>query len=661
MPVNRFDVLPGQKYISTYTPLPYAELADIAAKYQHKSDTNKMIPYEFDKLASSLEAAPYHQNYKDQVIGKYKGAINELVNNTKDFASPDFQAKAMNIVSSFKNDKDVQTIQGEAKAFKKYEDSYALDPKNQRDLNFSLPDGQISEGHLIKHGLNIVPYANHVKDAASYTEHMIADKKPGSYIKPYKDGFMYETVNGSTEYITKDRLQNDAADQVQSYAGTEGGNFRMKEFIAKQLPQLAPKLSNMNYDQITEVLGEEGKKSIDTYLANDIIAQGLQKVHTKREATIGLHNDSIGYDQSKQEQSASTTPESISLTDKGTMRDVMPEGLSKFYNKDGTHNITGSMESGTKEAGDRIGKMAGFVNLDLLANKSTNIDKNAAQYADQLFETASKIMGTSRKEVANQYNEPGKGLNWLKGVVENHYSNIALQKNTVATLQEAEQVTASKFFIGDKDRAMHNLGAAEITDLQGNLVDKTELIDNIRNKDNDQGLHVRSIGFDKPGQIVISDKNGNSYYANTNYETLKKLTKPAVEINKGAESYLKDFKLSDSQKSNLGIKGTSEAPKFTVDYNGKQISGEAIDRHVYKTQDNTIDAISIVSRSLTGDPLPFVNLITYDKDGKMVGNSTMTLEDYKSFTGNTILQNSEFRGLNKQKENKVSFDTNIGE
>lgn len=166
MPTGRFDVGVGQKYVSTYVPLPFEEISSIAKDYQKQHDLGKMLPNELDKLANALQAAPIHQDYKDKVVKGAHESITKIVDDAHgNYASPEFQKKAMDAIYAFKNNPDVQNIMNTKNWWDKNYEAYANNPKNADDLNYTLQkDAAHQTGYKQTnqgvYALKVTPYAD---------------------------------------------------------------------------------------------------------------------------------------------------------------------------------------------------------------------------------------------------------------------------------------------------------------------------------------------------------------------------------------------------------------------------------------------------------------------------------------------------------------------
>jgi hypothetical protein len=305
---------------------------------------------------------------------------------------------------------------------------------------------------------------------------------------------------------------------------------------------------------------------------------------------------------------------------------------------------------GSKESGDRAAQSGGWLNLDM--NEKNTSTQKTKEYINSLYDNASNILGLSKKEVADLYKTKKSGYSWLKNTVEDYYKNLSTKKGTVVTLQAPEQETATKFFLGsnvpDSDASTSigsNIRKSEITDLEGNIKTDFEGI-------NSNNYAVSSIGFEKPGQVVLSGNNGEQLYMNTNYESLKKITKPIVDLVKNATSFSKDFKLTEGQQQRLKSK-TPLTSNLNVD--GSNINKTQFDNQQFNIGDDLYNIDAYIIRQDNGLPQEYYYVKEYNPTTKEVKESTLTEDQLKVKFANTVINSPEFRSINKQKETTVSF------
>lgn len=493
--VNRYTNVNWNNPISMQIPRPFAEMDAIGRRTQDSYDKGKQLPGIMGEISAKIKAAPYHQDYKDQVLNGYNDQMNSLVDKYHgNYGSPDFQMDASKLISKLSNSQDLQTIQAEGKAFDNYQEKYAQDPKNQRDLNFSLPNGQIHEGHLIKHGINVVPFAEHTKDASSYTEHIIPDSNAISSIQPHQDGFMYVLKNGEHQFINGNRIKQIAQQAVPSYAGTAGGDFRMKKFLSENIPQLGPQLSKLGYEQIKDMLPERAGQALDSYLANDIEAQGQQKIHDQTKLTQGLHNDALAKTKFNNQIANQTT----STQSEGLSTNTLLDATKDLKFKDGKLELplTRTMEN----------KIQGKSELEFKSPTGPEIlDKQkytaSLQLINNLKQEHPELASLSDEKVVNSYREAVKSLH-SESIPLNSISNLAAKGIGEAI---ARNKTQRNFYLYDSK------GKTEDGTLQ-TVLDKLD----IKEEDFDKALKSGVSGYTQAGPsagsyyIEVKDGDGNS-------------------------------------------------------------------------------------------------------------------------------------------------------
>jgi len=292
MPVNRFDNPVGQRYVSTYVPLPYEQLSEIAKQHQDKHDRNRMLPLEFDKMASALKAAPIHQDKKDALIKGYKGLIDSAVNSTKDYASPEFQKKVTDILYQFRNDPSVQEIENTKNWWDKEYLPYRGNKENQRDLDFTVQkDESNSTGYKQTdkgvYSLNTTKYADSAKAAEDIMSNIKASGKSTgvwdlSHSKQLGNGYteVYNKTTNSYEQITDAQVKNIAAHSVGIYGRTDAGLYRLRQMLQ---PIYGDKVQELSYDNLEKLTSPNVFNAVNQELQNDLtsIAYKQQFRNTK--------------------------------------------------------------------------------------------------------------------------------------------------------------------------------------------------------------------------------------------------------------------------------------------------------------------------------------------------------------------------------------------
>src|ERR1700751_895088 len=220
--------------------------------------------------------------------------MNDLVDQYHgNYGDPQFKVDANRLIGKLANDPKIQTIQQESKAYDKVLE-HLSDPKNARDINdFVLPTEQINKPHILSKGINSVPFADYTKHASQYTDKIIPDSNSINKITPTQDGLMYELKNGEHQFITKGRIHQIAIDNLSQYANTEGGKYRIGQFIRDYVPQLGEHISKIDYDRLKQHLNETNpqlSQHLDNYLASDIEGLGEQKIHNQIKYNEQLHN-----------------------------------------------------------------------------------------------------------------------------------------------------------------------------------------------------------------------------------------------------------------------------------------------------------------------------------------------------------------------------------
>lgn len=648
MPLNRFSTVGQSEYTPQHVPLPFEAIAALGEKTQKTYDAAIDDTYKLKDLMTKVPAihdpnlglsnikkkqeldaqfAPKIDELTNKIMAGDPNAPRELEQVKRDFVNNPIRQELENSYVDYKAYKEDRTKKGDKYAA--WEDPY---------VNQQLVDANTGELKPFRYsGMGEVQ--DHQKLSDEMMKGFVESSNEFKTARLGADGII-RTNFGKGAAITDKQIRNAANAKINDFINNKEGISFLKQ-MKFQYPDATP-------EQLQQAVSDK------------LYHSGMNQIHNNSGGGNIIDVTSMANDISeKLAQIASTTPETLTLRDNGSLKTMMPEGLSKFYDNNDI-NLSNNVQAGSKQQGDEVAKMGGWINLELGdSKKSNNLQKNAIEYTNQLFENASKILGISKKEVAERYKKEDNGYKWLKGTVENHYQNLTLEKNNVATLQAPEQIAATNFFLGGNpsekespDAIAPNIRSAELTDLQGNRIDNKKGI-------NSNNYNVSSIGFDKPGQIVLSGSNGTQLLMNTNYPTFNKVTQPMVDINNGATNYLKTFELNKDQKSRLGIADniSNKAPEFSTILNDQPIKGEAIDWHKYKLNNKQYDVITFNTRAITGNPEIYVNYKVKDNNGNVIDMKTLSLDQYKILTANSIIQSPEFRSINKEHENKVEFNT----
>lgn len=646
--INRFDTSIDKGYISNRIELPFAELQGIAATQQKNYDDTINETY---KLQDMMNLVPV---INDPNLGLSNVQAKKDLDNK-------YSQRISEVADKIVKGNDLMSAQRDLNRLKR---EYVNDP-NRIELENSYK--------------NYVTYKDDITKKAGKYDTLLDDYRGQQLygdtgLKPFRYAGMEDKLDIEKRFAeTMDKIKEDTKEWDVESLGQDGIKIGSKGRAAGITED---KVLGLAKTKVVGVLTQtpEGQQFIKKFqrlnpnaTQEDILNAGVNLLFSSGAQQIfsdKLSGNSVDVtsmwgalrkeSQDKEAQMASTTPETLNLIDNGEMSKIMPSELSKFYSGNNI-DLTNSTDPGTKEAGDRIANNGGWLNLDIMKDTTGSIKKKSIEYVNELYENASKILGTSKNQVAQIYKSKGNdGYNWLKNTVETYYNNLSLQKNTVATLQGAEQQTATNFFLGNKisdkdkidDAVGSNVRASELTDLNGNIITKKDGI-------NSNNFNVSSIGFTKPGQVVLSDNTGTQLYMNTNYETFKNITKPVVDIVSGSDSFKKSFKLTEEQKRNLGSKSPIES-KLNIE--GNILNKTTYDKKQFNIGNTVYNIDSYLIRENGSMPVEYHYVVETDPFTGERKESTLTENQLKIKFSNAIINSPEFRGINKQKENKVSFD-----
>jgi hypothetical protein len=636
MAVNRYTTVDWAAPTSSYIPKPFAEMMEVGKTMQKKYDTAIDDTYKLKDLMAKIPAIDDPQlglsnvQKKAELDAKYHPKIDELSNK---IASGDVNAtrELEQIKRDFVNDPDRQELENSYLNYKTYkEDKIKKGGKYDPLLDDYYGQKLIGESGELK-PFRYSGMEDSLDAPKRFKEIMgdIADDAKSWDIESLgKDGIKIGS-KGKRAGVDETKVNKVVNNKVNLALNTDEG----RQFV-KRLKRIKPDITD-------DELLSETRKALFSSAYEQI---GMDKMSG---SSVSL-TDMWSRNQDKQDQEASTAAEALNLETQELSK-VMPEGLSKFYNGDKL-NLMDTWSPGSKESGDRAAQSGGWLNLDM--NEKNTSTQKTKEYINSLYDNASNILGLSKKEVADLYKTKESGYSWLKNTVEDYYKNLSTKKSTIATLQAPEQETATKFFLGlnvpDSDASSSigsNIRRSEITDLNGNIKTDYEGI-------NSNNYAVSSIGFEKPGQVVLSGNNGEQLYMNTNYESLKKITKPIVDLVKNATSFSKDFKLTEGQQQRL----KSKTPLTSnLNVNGSNMNKTQFDKQQFNIGDNLYNIDAYIIRQDNGLPQEYYYVKEYNPTTKEVKESTLTEDQLKVKFANTVINSPEFRSINKQKETTVPF------
>lgn len=344
---NRFDTPYGQRYVSTYVPLPLEELSNLAQSYSNRYRTGQALPQQIDMLGQAIQAAPVDIDNKKQLIDDYKKAINDITSTAKpdDYAKPEYQNKINSLVYQFKNDPRLNTIRSNKEAFDKVYQPYLSSKDAKKDLVLTnIMSNEHSSGYKqLKPGEALAPldYITHedaVKGAKTIMDDIKIDGTPLSSISTWKrDGNYFIDQDGHRKEITKDKVMNLAKANVGNYAENSEGRFRFKTILNQVGLDPHMTYTEFKYD---DNIPKDVKAAVDAELANDLYNYGSKQIFKDTDISYDLKADQLKLHAAKKKIDETVEIGMGQPVPGRVLTDVVPDNVKEFMTKDGKIDFT---------------------------------------------------------------------------------------------------------------------------------------------------------------------------------------------------------------------------------------------------------------------------------------------------------------------------------
>lgn len=406
MPVNRFDQPIGQKYTSSYVPLPLDEIGQMAKQYSADYKAGKQAPHALDQLDQALKHAPIHEAKKRALMDKYHAQMNDIVGQARpeDYAKPEYQQKISNLINNFKNDPEVNQIMNTKAWWDKEYIPYINDPdKSNKALIYDVHEtspGVYAQTQKEVSRLKATPYDDREKAAwdivgdisksGNLTESGY-DFSKGMRVGPGGEHIVYNKYTNKWEGVTKDKLDAVVGHSIKSYGDTKAGKHHIQELLLNE--GFGDEAYNYDYNKIQTLASKDDKykpllKYVDDKISKHLTDVGFKQVGIVTEKHIDnmtLKDDAVARANEAQEQVVAGNPiESRTfnvsmfdkdptgkkLLDEGTIenkngvlqinKDKLLETLKLYKNYDydkGSVNV----QVGEKQSFDKVKELSNFV------------------------------------------------------------------------------------------------------------------------------------------------------------------------------------------------------------------------------------------------------------------------------------------------------------
>lgn len=509
MAVNRYtQIRPTDfQYQSTIVPMPFSDIAAVGEVKQKQYDTGKALTDQLGTLESAIKAAPGHEQWKAEKLKEYNNVLQSTVDKfSQDFASPEFQRETSKIINQFKNDPEIQQIQGSYNWYEKQYLPYKSDPKAQRDIDLTLPQGQNKTPYS---KLNIVQYKDPIADASKIMDNIAKDTKAfegydkdltTKQLKISKDGYLFK--NGvKTSELAENKVFDIAMSNIGNFAKTEGGYYA----LANALKERGINPVGVQYEQLPAQL----KAEIGSELGGIMYDLGKKQIFKSVETTqdikepIKKEDDGTGipvYEIPEQQEVKNPTSIDFSSTKPSKTGLIKGAGMGE-HAAQAAENIMGLQQPIRQTSSEP------------LYNKLKKEDR-------PIFDKVAKSMFPNAKPEDLKSNE-------TLAAVENYMNKIgtlitATPINTSPyegtkgeTLQKADQEKIKRnydtrvFYDLDENKALEGT-SDEIKELIGNEKTKVEVVGEYSPKNYFSTLSAKPALEGSPLRVRITDEEGNA-------------------------------------------------------------------------------------------------------------------------------------------------------
>lgn len=592
MSVNRYDVPVGQRYTSSYIPLPLDEIGQMAKQYSADYKAGKQAPHALDQLEQAIKAAPVDFDNKKILMDDYHSKMNDIVSTAKpeDYAKPEYQQKINTLLYNFKNDPRLNAIANNKEMFDKVYQPYLSSKEAQKDL--VLTDVRSKEhptGYSqLKPGQSLAPldYVQHedaIKGSKTIMDDIKIDGIPLSSISQWKrDGNYFIDQDGHRKEITPDKVMNLAKANVANYAENTEGRFRFKTLLNKV--GLDPHMSYTDFKYSNDI-PKETKDAISNELANDLYSYGSKQIFKDTDISYNLEADQLalhrakkGADQEEFNKTTSTQSEAL-MQDKSAniLQDLKfdSKGNLTIPTKGGYVKSPGYDENGVYDADRVVWKADTGKDLDKMAQNVRAVNELKSKYPS--------LKDLSPKETVEAYNK-AKGSLSAESIPLHSISNVAAKNIGEAVSRNKQQ---RNFYLYDS---------------KGKTIDGTfeTVLDNlgISEEDFDKALKEGISGYTQAGPsagsyyVSVKDDDGNSRRVMISPdEEMKTMFKTSHFINEARKTMEPQVVKPFDSRQDIGIKIVPNLKKDgTVSWNYSKLLYDK-DGNVAIEEPTTLDEI----------------------------------------------------------------------
>lgn len=365
MPVNRYTSLNWNSPISMYTPMPFDAMNEVGRQSQDRYNKGKALSDDSLGALNNIQAASFDQGAKSELVNKYNGAINDLIEKHKhNYGSPEFKTDVSRLMSNAKNDTEVQRLAHN----KKYEDEvltpYSKSEKSQENINHFKTDPKFKDNSN-KEWMTEIPYTPYANATDRYKDYFDGIKEQSHEVskadfdsKSMGDGKYFIDEEHKYRYIKPDQLQRITHANFDSFLNTKEAQYEFHKNLQnngyspalQQLGVDVSKLTPHNSEQILSSIPTKNGisnayKDIHEQMYNNMNAYGQKYLFSSTENKEHAREDQVGT-KKKEEQGAVpvySTPsqqvkgidlgDAFTMKSKGSRIPYSPNEIDEIYHK----------------------------------------------------------------------------------------------------------------------------------------------------------------------------------------------------------------------------------------------------------------------------------------------------------------------------------------
>lgn len=362
MAVNRYLNLNYQDPISMSVPMPFEAMNEVGRQTQDRYNKGKALADDSLGALNSLKAASFDQGAKNELVDKYNGAINDLVEKHKhNYGSPEFKTDVSRLMNNAKNDTEVQRLAYN----KKFEDEvlipYSKTEKAQENINHFKTDPKFKDNKN-KEWISEIPLTPYANATDRYKDYFDGIKEQSHEVskadfnsKSMGDGKYFIDEEKKYRYIDGDQLKNITNANFDSFLNTKEAQYEFHKNLqnsgySSALQQLGvdvSKLTPHNSEQILSSIptkngNSNAYKDVHEQMYNNMNGYGQKYLFSSTENKEHAREDAAGT-KKKEEQSAvpvySTPSTQIKGMGIGNAFDIKPKNSIIPYSSSEVNEI----------------------------------------------------------------------------------------------------------------------------------------------------------------------------------------------------------------------------------------------------------------------------------------------------------------------------------